>query len=82
MNHEVGEFSKKLIQAAPEPNDVQWGNIDVGRGKQIKNGVLIILATIVLMIACYISVYLIKKLQNYIKDIHIGQNEIVKEQRK
>jgi len=32
MNREVGEFSKKLIEAAPEPNDVQWRNIDVGRG--------------------------------------------------
>jgi len=32
MNRERVEFSKKLIQAAPEPNDVQWVNIDVGRG--------------------------------------------------
>jgi hypothetical protein len=32
MDLERSEFSKKLIQAAPEPNDVQWANIDVGRG--------------------------------------------------
>ena len=32
MDRERGEFSKKLIQAAPEPNDVQWANIDIGRG--------------------------------------------------